>query len=201
MADTFSEQDLASMEGPRAAKEPGSTDWCWQTISALQHMWSSLHLNYAHYMAILEEAEEHLIWDKVPPDKPYGSKDEMLKQVEVGDTKDAQKRMKVQTLAAQAKALQRRGNTNKDSKDLLGLIAKDHPDILLRITNGEFDSVRSAAREAGIPIAQPRKSVTLSDNVDHVADVLIDYYTAEQLARIIEKLSTVEPNPFKPRAS
>ena len=146
MANTFSEQDMASMEGPRVAKEPGTTQWCWQTISALQHMWNSLHLNYEHYMTILAEAEDHYIWDKVPPDKPYGSKEEMLKQVEVGDTRDAQKRMKVQTLAAQAKALQKQSNTSKSSKDMLGSIARDHPDILLRVANGEFD------RASGLPL-------------------------------------------------
>ena len=118
MADTFSEQDLASIEGPRATKEPGTVQWCWQTISALQHMWNSLHLNYEHYMTILSEAEEQHIWNKVPPEKPYGSKAEMLKRVEVGDSRDVQKRMKIQTLAAQARALQKQGNTKKGSKDL-----------------------------------------------------------------------------------
>lgn len=200
MDSTFSEQDLASMEGPRATKEPGTTQWCWQTISALQHMWNSLHLNYEHYMTILTEAEEHFIWDKVPPEKPYGSREEMLKQVEVGDTRDAQKRMKVQTLAAQAKSLQKQGNTSKASKNMLGLIAKDHPDILLRVANGEFDSIRAAARAAGITTAQSKKTVTLSDNVDRVANVLINRYSPEQLRRIIEKLSITYTSASKTNA-
>ena len=117
MTSEFSEQDLASMEGPRAMKEPGSTEWCWQTVSALQHMWNSLQLNYEHYMVILAEAEEQAVWDRIPPDAPYGSKENMLKQVEVGDMKDAQKRMKVQTLAAQARALQK-NSALRQGKDI-----------------------------------------------------------------------------------
>lgn len=209
MAREFSEQDLASMEGPRAIKEPGSTEWCWQTISALQHMWSSLHLNYEHYMGILAEAEEQAVWEKIPPEAPYGSKENMLKQVEVGDTKDAQKRMKVQTLAAQARALQKNsgvrqeqgkdtqsdnGKTEKitgrnSSESLLRLIEQDHPEVMERIIAQEFDSVRAAAREAGITLAQPKKTVTLSDNVERVASVLKGHYEAEQIQQIIKKLS------------
>ena len=65
--------------------------------------------------------------------------------------------------------------------------------ILKRVTDGEFDSVRAAAREAGIAIAQPKKTVTLSDNVDRVADTLKSHYTPEQVKRIVEKLTGVEP--------
>ena len=118
MTSQFTEQDLASMEGPRALKEPGSTEWSWQTVSALQYMWQSLHLNYEHYMSVLSEAEEHRIWEKIPPDAPYGSKEAMLAQVEVGDAKDAQKKMRVQTLAAQARALQKRGRPRWKGKTL-----------------------------------------------------------------------------------
>ena len=99
----YSEQELASMEGPRDLKEQGSIAWSWQTVSALQHMWQSLHLNYEHYMGILAEAQEHRIWEKIPPDNPYGSESNMLKQVEVGTANDAHKRMRIQTLATQAR--------------------------------------------------------------------------------------------------
>ena len=206
MTNRFTDQDLASMEGPRALKDPGSVEWSWQTVSALQHMWQSLHLNYGHYMSILGEAEEHQIWEKIPPDAPYGSKENMLAQVEIGDARDAQKRIKVQTLAAQAKALQRVGanqhsagyapvhsrTTKTGSRNpeyLLARIFRDHPDIFERVLNGEFDSVRAAARVAGIELATPKKTITLSNNVERVADTLKGHYEPEQLQRIIERLT------------
>ena len=109
MTTDYSEQELASMSGPRPLKEVGSVEWCLQTVSALQHMWQSLHLNYEHYMSILTEAEEAAIWEKIPPDAPYGSKTAMLKKVEVGDSKDAHKRMRIQTLGGTSEGTSKTG--------------------------------------------------------------------------------------------
>ena len=204
MNNGITDQDLASMEGPRALKEPGTTDWCWQTVSALQHMWQSLQLNYEHYMSILTEAEEHAIWEIIPPDEPYGTKENMLKQVEVGDSKDAHKRMRIQTLAAQARAIQRQGPPTEDkhyngnvltaqqgnnAEYLLGRIRRDRPDIYERVIAGEFVSARAAAREAGIPLAQPKSTLSLGDDVDRVALKLKARYTPAQVQRIVEVLT------------
>ena len=211
MTTDYSEQELASMSGPRPLKEEGSVEWCWQTVSALQHMWQSLHLNYEHYMSILTEAEEAAIWEKIPPDAPYGSKTAMLKKVEVGDSKDAHKRMRIQTLAAQARTLQKNGgarrgrdfqfdngntenNTSGNSNAyLLARIGRDYPDMFQRVVDGEFTSVRAAAREAGIALAQPKKTVTLSDNVERVADAIKGHYTREQVEQIITRLTETMP--------
>lgn len=206
MVANYSEQELASMSGPRPLKDVGSVEWCWQTVSALQHMWQSLHLNYEHYITILNEAEDEAIWEKIPPDKPYGSKSKMLAQVEVGDPKDVHKRMRIQTLAAQARALQKnrgaqRGddvqtyNANTEnsangnnSEYLLGRIARDNPIVFQKVIDGEFLSVRAAAREAGIELAQPKKTVTLTTNVERVADTLKSHYSREEVQRIIDRL-------------
>ena len=214
MTTDYSEQELASMSGPRPLKEVGSVEWCLQTVSALQHMWQSLHLNYEHYMSILTEAEEAAIWEKIPPDAPYGSKTAMLKKVEIGDSKDAHKRMRIQTLAAQAKALQKRGRPAGDEKGynrsllsdngngagrgnanayLLARIAWDYPDMFQRVVDGEFTSVRAAAREAGIALAQPKKTVTLSDNVERVADAIKGHYNRKQVEQIIARLTETMP--------
>ncbi len=197
MTTGYNEQELASMSGPRPLKEPGSVEWCWQTVSALQHMWQSLRLNYEHYITLLNEAEAEAIWEKIPPDNPYGSKAAMLKQVEVGESQDAHKRMRIQTLAAQAKALQQTGRPAAVQKSagnsnvyLLRRIARDHPDTLQRIVDGEFDSARAAAREAGIALAQPKKTVVLSDNVERVADAIKGYYTSEQVKQIVGRLNS-----------
>ena len=195
MTSHFSEQDLASMEGPRAMREPGSPEWCWQTVSALQHMWNSLIMNYDRYITILGEADEYRVWEKVPYDDPFGTREEMLKQVEIGDGKDAQRKMRIQTLAAQARELQKRGadhpirtKPRNSSEQMMSLIATEHPDILQRIADEEFATMIDAARAAGIERTKPRKTVTLSDNVDRVADTLKSYYTPEQIRRIRERL-------------
>ncbi len=208
MVREYTDQDLASMEGPRDLKERGSIQWSWQTVSALQHMWQSLHLNYEHYMTILGEAREHRIWESIPPDDPYGSEANMLKQVEVGNDKDAQKRMKVQTLAATARKIQQHGGDRRSedfqgyhdnlenpkrgagSEYILSLVARDNPEFFARVVSGElsFTSAAAMARAAGVGLPSRKPSVSLSDNVERVADRLRSHYSPEQLERIRARL-------------
>ena len=75
---------------------------------------------------------------------------------------------------------------------LTARIARDRPDIWERMKRGEFDSVKAAAREAGIPLPQPRRTMSLSDNVVRVADKLRRHYTQEQVQRIAERLLAQE---------
>ena len=204
MPSVYSDQDRASMEGPRDLKEQGSVPWSWQTVSALQHMWQSLHLNYEHYMKILTEAREHRIWEKIPPDKPYGSEANMLSQVEVGDANDAQKRMKIHTLVATAQQIKARGGDRRgkdhqgnahplegprgnSANHLLARILRDRPDIFERIQQGEFASVAEAARAAGI-VKKKRRVVSLSDNVGRLAETIHGHYTPEQLAEFTRRV-------------
>ena len=194
MASVYTDQDRASMEGPRDLKEQGSVPWAWQTVSALQHMWQSLHLNYEHYMKILTEAREHRIWEKIPPDNPYGSETNMLSQVEVGDATDAQKRIKVQTLAATARQIKGHGGDHplenprvNRANHLLTRILRDHPAVFERIEQGEFASVAEAARAAGI-VNKKRKVVSLSDNVGRLAETIHSHYTPEQVAEFTRRV-------------
>ena len=201
MVREYTEQDLASMEGPRDLKEPGSTQWSRQTVSALQHMWQSLHLNYEHYMTILGEAREYRIWELIPPEAPYGSEANMLKQVEVGNDKDAQKRMKVQTLAATARQIQQHGGDRRSEKVqpskygntneyILSLIARDNPEFLAKMVSGEvsFTSAAAAARAAGVGLPSRKPTVSLSDNVDRVADRMKTHYTPEQFTELSRRM-------------
>ena len=179
MIKPYSEQDLASMDGPRAMKEPGQPMWCWQTISALQHMWKNLNLNFEQYMSIWAEAEEHRVWEKVPYEKPFGTKENMVKELELGDDAAARTRVAVQAMPG--------SGTKTKSDYLTARIARDRPDVLQRMQRGEFTSVARAAREAGIFVSNPKK-VTLGKNIDRVAETLKGHYSEEELEQIKERL-------------
>ena len=89
-----------ALVGNRANKTPGSTSWSWQTITALQFMWENLEICFGRLrFGLWREAEDHAIWEKVPPDNPYGSKEAMLKALEVGDEEYAN--AKLSALAAE----------------------------------------------------------------------------------------------------
>ncbi len=208
MASVHTDQQQASMSGPRDLKEKGSPDWAWQTVSALQHMWQSLHLNYEHYMTILNEARDYRIWEQIPPEAPYGSEAKMLAQVEVGNDKDAQKRMKIQTLAATARRIKDNGGDRRsedfqsyhgnsetvkrgNSEDyIMGLIARDNPEFMAKLAAGEvtFTGAAAAARAAGVAIPVRKTSVYLSRDVDGVAARLIAHYSPEQLSGLTRRL-------------
>ena len=63
--------------------EPGTLSWCYQTVGLLSIYWQSKILSERDWLEILSELKDHRVWEKIPPDNPYGSLDELLK-VEVG---------------------------------------------------------------------------------------------------------------------
>ncbi|MCY4437049.1 MAG: hypothetical protein OXE05_06915 [Chloroflexi bacterium] len=182
-SEELSEQDAASLTGPRALKEPGDVLWCWQTISALQSIWKSLNLDFERYMRTWAEAEEHAIWEKVPPRKPFGTKEVMLKALEIGNDVAARSRVAVQAMPA--RPLNPVGSTG--ATYLITRISRDRPDILERMKNGEFKSVAAAAREAGVLKPRP-KSVALLGNPKRVAANIKKHYTPEQVRALKDAL-------------
>ena len=200
------EQTEAGASGLRALKDAGDPQWCWQTISYLQTIWQSLSLDYDRYMQAWEEAEEHKVWEKVPYDNPFGTKEEMLSQLELGDDKHAQRRMNVQPIARRIRLkfsyggdrrsegfqdyncnveAPRQGNSREY---LLSRLYHKHYDIFQRWERGEFRSVRAAAIAAGIGVQQAKRSVTLGNNMNRLAEVLHTHYTPDQLAALSDRM-------------
>ena len=102
----LTEQDMANV-GPRDLKDVGSAGWCWQTVSLLQNMWTSLDLSYDRYKEVWEQANDQRVWEKIPADNPYGSLEVMQEKLKVGDAAAA--RVRIIELAVQAKPLRRKG--------------------------------------------------------------------------------------------
>ncbi len=79
-----SEQREAS-DGPRVMKDDSDPTKSWQTISYLQIVWQSLQVDIDRYKEAWEEAERLRPWERVPYDEPYGTKEEMLRRLALGD--------------------------------------------------------------------------------------------------------------------
>ena len=197
MTTFLDEQEQAGISGPRASKEKGDKQWCWQTISHLQTIWKSLDLDYKRYLTTWEEAEEYKVWEQVPYETPFGSKEEMLKQLAIGDDTQAKQRIDVQPIAARVRRLHRhledprgkdfRRGTNPDY--ILLRLLHDNPDIFERWERGEFPNAAAAAAEAGLEWVKRSKTLTLSKNIERVADRLRAHYTPDELQRIRDRLS------------
>ena len=193
----LSEQDQASMTGPRDVKEPGDPLWCWQTISALQSIWKSVTIDHERYMRIWAEAEEHRVWEKVPQDAPYGSKEAMLEHLAIGDDVTARARVAVQAMPA--RPLGKRGGRKSQhagqqidygstrTSYLTARIARDRPDVWERMKRGEFASVAEAAREAGIDVPKPKR-VTVNGDKGQLAQAILRLYGPEQFTEFAKEV-------------
>ena len=84
LSQPVSEQQKAS-DGSRVLKDDSDPTKSWQTISYLQNIWQSLQLDIDCYKAAWEEAEQLRPWERVPYDEPYGTKEEMLRRLDLGD--------------------------------------------------------------------------------------------------------------------
>ena len=196
------EQDQASMEGPRAMKEEGSPLWCWQTVSALQTMWKSLDLDLDRYLRTWSDAEEHSIWEKIPYDKPYGTKEAMLADLKLGDDARARARTAVQSMPV--RPAMKHGGTRKEGEQVPGRalarpngrealkrrIARDRPDIWERMKRGEFTSVAGAAREAGIEIRNPKR-IVVNGEKEKLAHTLKGIFGPEEFKRFAEVVTRI----------
>ena len=167
-----------------ALNQPGSPVWCWQTISHLQTLWKSVTIDLRLYEKTWAEAEEHRVWEKVPYEQPYGSKGGMLEALEVGDVPAARVRVAAKAMTAIPTRLGKRNLTDR--------IAYDAPDVWERMKQGGFKSVAEAARAAGIKLAKPNKTITLSDKVDRVAERLKGHYSQEQIRQLREHLGDAD---------
>ncbi len=192
----LTEQDSASC-GPRDLKTPGDPAWCWQTVSVLQTMWKSIDLDLERYLGAWEDAEKHKIWEKIPYENPYGTKEAMLVDLALGD--DARARARVAAQAAMpGRPLRRNGERGKSfdirqsfppaggnkSEYLTARIARDRPDIWERMKRGEFKSVAEAAREAGIFRPAPKR-VDVTGNLDRVARSILKILGTTEFERFL----------------
>ena len=69
--------------GPRQLKEPGSPDWCWQTVYYLKDCMRHVGEEWRQAEQVLEDLVKVRAWEKIPLGQPYGSLDKMLK-AEIG---------------------------------------------------------------------------------------------------------------------
>ncbi len=195
------EKMRAQLSGPRTMKEPGSPDWCWQTIGHLQLMWEFFESAGGSYLSVMEEAKAYKVWEVVPESNPFGTKEKMVEALKIGDEQAARDRLRQEALQAVAlrmkpgRPVQVDGNPYHD-KDLpygsstaylMARIARDNPDVLERVKAGEFKSAAEAARAAGIKVTRT-KTTALSDNVERLAARLLAHYDLDRFDALVQRM-------------
>jgi hypothetical protein len=75
----LTEREVA-LSGPRVAKQPGSVEWCWQTVDYLKNSISHVSEQWAQAQQVIEELKKTKAWQVIPPEQPYGAFDALLKE-------------------------------------------------------------------------------------------------------------------------
>jgi hypothetical protein len=66
---------LTALYGPRDLKKPGSQEWIIQTTYYAQGVWVSLNADTKRWRQVVAELDSQEVWNKYPPEKPYGMRD------------------------------------------------------------------------------------------------------------------------------
>jgi hypothetical protein len=146
--------------GPRQLYPVGSAAWCQVTIRVLRDYLGHVATEWKQAENILNELVTQRAWEHVPPGKPYGSLDALLK-AELGLDSDAiRQRIRDAELAVHGgnavpgqKGFQRADNIRSLAYGTSETYAyrrlrRDRPDLAERVDQGEM-SAHAAAVEAG----------------------------------------------------
>lgn len=68
-----------ALGGPRQLKEAGSSEWCWQTVGYLKNYMRHVHEQCQQAGQVLDDLRRERAWLVIPPGKPYGTLDAMLR--------------------------------------------------------------------------------------------------------------------------
>jgi len=166
-----------SQIGPRNTKDPRSVEYAWQTVALLRIEYQSEQALLEKYLATLAEAEHHEIYKRIPPEKPYGSLDALLR-AELGVTLKESIQSKAQQAARdnpepllpersnQHTAVDKNGKCQRHGGGNAAVyrvrrLRRDAPEVAARLEAGEFRSVAAAERAArGEEPHPPRKVPT-----------------------------------------
>lgn len=184
----------SALSGPRALKEEGSADWCWQTIDLLKRYLFNIEQTWRQADQVIGELEHVQAWKVIRPGKPYRSFNAMcldLLGMPASDVRGRIDREKIKALgpvgAPGHKA--NAGDTNisslssaNDADYVVARLKRDDPDLAEKVVRGEV-TPNAAAREKGW-----RKPRIVVSSPEAVARSLLKYMSADDIAKLIAVL-------------
>jgi hypothetical protein len=187
---------------PREEIPTDHPEYARRTIDELKRYWSMARLEDESFSKVLAEVQEARIWKRWPPGKAYGSLDKLC-EAELGQNVKGVRQALAQARALTPKRLADAGRPEKgnnitfsarrgtDPDYLVARLARDYPDYLRRLQQGQFPSVRAAARAAGIPI---KDRIQVEATVDALERAIRRCLSTAQIAELVERLNhgTVE---------
>ena len=182
-----------AFSGPRALKEEGSADWCWQTVDLLKRYLFNIEQAWRQADQVVGELEQVQAWKVIRPEKPYRSFNAMcldLLGMPASDVRGRIDREKIKALGPTVHAGPGRGNkTLRDTKGfedtadrVVARLKRDDPELADLVIKGAI-TPNAAAREKGW-----RKPRIVVSSPEAVARALLKYMSADDIARLIAAL-------------
>jgi hypothetical protein len=187
MADDLTE----TLSGPRQLKKLGSPAWCLQTVLYLKDHIRHVDEQWRQADQILAELITVRAWDKIPPEHPYGSLDEMLHANTGLYAREIRQRIKQAELAAhggdrKSADYQGRDTTliGRGADYVVARLKRDDPGLAEKVVLGEVTS-EAAAREKGW---RPRRIAVRLDDAESAARTLRKHMTDPSTRRALARL-------------
>ena len=70
----------AALIGPRQLKQPGSPEWCWQTVDYLKNSIRHVSEQWRQAEQVMDQLKQVKAWRVIPPEHPYGTLNALLKE-------------------------------------------------------------------------------------------------------------------------
>jgi hypothetical protein len=183
-----------AFSGPRALKEEGSADWCWQTVDLLKRYLFNIEQTWRQADQVVSELEQVQAWKAIRPEKPYRSFNAMcldLLGMPASDVRGRIDREKIKALRQPQGGRPRKGNLrdtevidHTDTADrVVARLKRDDPELADLVVKGAI-TPNAAAREKGW-----RKPRVVVSSPEAVARSLRKYMSADDIAALIAALT------------
>jgi len=146
-------------QGPRALKERGSPEWCWQTVDYLQSHMKNVSSDWERAQEVLDELKDARAWKVIPADQPYGTLDGLLRAEICLDERTIQDLIRKAELAAhggdrrsaqfQGDVIPLKNTRGTSATHTIRRLRRDgHDALAAEVERGELAAAK-AARQAG----------------------------------------------------
>jgi hypothetical protein len=144
---------------PRALLPKGSPEWAYRTLGRLKWALEQKRITEGEYDKTLDELDRYEVWEVMPPEKPYGDRDKMLKS-EIGLTEAELRRRIVADKATMGRAKvgnvptlsqsdrAKENGVSVRTQARLDKLSTDRPDLFARVEAREL-AATAACIEAG----------------------------------------------------
>lgn len=183
-----------AVSGPRALKEAGSADWCWQTVDLLKRYLYNIEQTWRQADEVVEELQNVKAWKVIPPDKPYGTFNKLCEELLGMPARDVAgkiDREKIKALGPHGG--NRRGRdfqaggthlfAHNTALDFIARLKRDDEVLAQKVIRGEI-TPNAAAREKGW-----RKPRIVVSSPERIAESLRKYMNADDIAKLIALLA------------